>query len=80
MTSEYTDQVRLVGEIRLASIDGNRFAVLPDGGTIVQGHFKPEQEATITEALREHATCRVELIGSGTFGADGALNSEPGIR
>jgi hypothetical protein len=73
LTEEYTDRVTIAGEVRRASLDGNRFAVRQDDGTTVEGRFQPEQEAKITEALHEHATCRVEVLGSGTFGPDGVL-------
>jgi hypothetical protein len=73
LVDEYSDRVNVIGEIRRASIDGNRFAVRQDDGITIEGKFQPEQEATITEALHEHASCRVEVSGKGTFGADGVL-------
>lgn len=73
ITSDYTDTVTIVGEVRRASIDGNRFSVRQDNGTTVEGRFQSEQEATITEALHEHASCRVEIVGRGTFDTDGEL-------
>ncbi|MGI9166202.1 MAG: hypothetical protein ACR2G5_07430 [Pyrinomonadaceae bacterium] len=75
ITDEYTDRVTISGEVRRASIDGNRFTVRQDNGFIVEGRFKPEQEGTITEALHEHASCRVEIGGIGTFGSDGILKT-----
>src|SRR5207253_128034 len=73
ITNEYTDTVTIVGEVRRASIDGNRFSVRQDNGITVEGRFQPEQEATITEALHEHASCRVEIVGKGTFDTVGEL-------
>lgn len=73
MVDEYSDRVKVVGEVRRASIDGNRFAVRQDDGVTIEGKFQSEQEAQITEALHEHSSCRVEVRGKGTFGADGVL-------
>jgi hypothetical protein len=73
MVDEYSDRVKVTGEVRRASIDGNRFAVRQDDGITIEGKFQPEQEAQITEALHEHSSCRVEVSGKGTFGADGIL-------
>lgn len=71
--NEYSDQINIQGEIRSASVDGNRFTVRQDDGSKIDGRFQPPQEVIITEALREHASCRVEIQGVGFFGADGAL-------
>lgn len=73
IADEYNDRVKVVGEVRRASIDGNRFAVRQDDGVTIEGKFQPEQEAKITEALHEHSSCRVEVSGTGTFGPDGIL-------
>lgn len=71
--NEYSDQLNIHGEIRAASLDGNRFTVRQDDGTKVEGRFQPEQEVIITDALREHVSCRVEIQGVGFFSADGIL-------
>ena len=73
LVDEYSDRVNVIGEVRRASIDGNRFAVRQDDGVTIEGRFLPEQEAIITEALHEHSSCRVEISGKGTFGPDGFL-------
>ena len=73
IVGEYTDQINIQGEVRLAAIDGNRFTIRQDDGTKVDGHFETEQETFITEALREHASCRIEIQGTGSFDANGAL-------
>ncbi|PIW64943.1 MAG: hypothetical protein COW13_00200 [Candidatus Omnitrophica bacterium CG12_big_fil_rev_8_21_14_0_65_50_5] len=71
--NEYSDQLNVHGEIRAASLDGNRFTVRQDDGTKVEGRFQPEQEVIVTDALREHVSCRVEIQGVGFFSADGIL-------
>lgn len=73
MVDEYSDRVTIIGEVRRASIDGNRFSVRQDDGVTIEGRFQPDQETMITEALHEHSSCRVEVIGNGTFGSDGVL-------
>lgn len=71
--NEYTDRVKIQGEIRSASIDGNSFTIRQDNGAKINGRFQPDQEIIITDALREHSSCRVEIQGVGFFGTDGDL-------
>ena len=73
IVGEYTDQINILGEVRLASIDGNRFTIRQEDGSKVEGHFDAEQEFLITEALREHNICRLEIHGIGIFDANGLL-------
>ena len=73
IVGEYTDRINILGEVRLASIDGNRFTIRQDDGIKIEGHFKTEQESLITEALREHIVCRAQIQGTGTFDANGIL-------
>jgi hypothetical protein len=53
--------VELRGEVRAADLDGRQFSLLLDDGTKVVAKFTTEQEQTITEALREHASRRLRL-------------------
>lgn len=71
--NEYTDRIKIQGEIRSASIDGNSFTIRQDDGAKISGRFQHDQEIIITDALREHSSCRVEIQGTGFFGTDGGL-------
>ena len=70
----YEDVIDITGEVRLADLDGCNFALRKDDGRKVPGKFDPEQEALITEALRDHATSRLRVRGVAEFSRpDGAL-------
>ena len=65
--------VDLTGEIRAAYLDDGTFILrLPDG-TRVRGRFSGVQETVITEALREHVSRRLHLLGRGEFQRGGKL-------
>ena len=72
-TREYQDMVTVSGEMRGTQLDGNRFTLRLQDGTNVSGKFQPDQETAITDALREHTSCRAEIQGLGIFGPDGLL-------
>jgi hypothetical protein len=65
--SENLDFVDLIGEVRLADLDGRDFSLQLDDGTKIQGKFTPEQESIITEALREHSSRRLRVKGQAEF-------------
>jgi hypothetical protein len=71
--AEYEDAVDLVGEIRAADLDGASFSLRCEDETKVQGKFSPEQEATITDALRQHSTCRLRVKGIAKFQPGGRI-------
>jgi len=65
--SKTQDVVEVLGEIRAADLDGASFLLRSEDGTIIQGTFSPEQEATITDALRQHSSCRLRVRGIEEF-------------
>lgn len=67
----YEDLVNVVGEIRLADLDGRNFTLRQDDGRKISGKFESDQEALITDALRDHATRRLRIKGLGEFLRDG---------
>jgi hypothetical protein len=70
----YEDRVEIVGEVRSADIDQRNFAIRDSSGAKIPAKFRPEHEAEITDALHDHASCRVSVIGFGEFSArDGTL-------
>ncbi|OGP59440.1 MAG: hypothetical protein A2V67_07465 [Deltaproteobacteria bacterium RBG_13_61_14] len=64
---DYLDFVDLIGEVRLADLDGRNFSLQLDDGTKIQGKFTPEQESIITESLREHSSRRLRVKGKAEF-------------
>jgi hypothetical protein len=70
----YEDRVEIVGEVRSADVDQRNFAIRDSTGAKVPAKFQAEHEAEITDALHDHASCRVAIIGVGEFSArDGSL-------
>jgi hypothetical protein len=70
----YEDRVEIVGEVRSADVDQRNFAIRDSNGTKVPAKFRPEHEAEITDALHDHASCRIAIMGVGEFSArDGSL-------
>jgi hypothetical protein len=63
----YEDAVDLVGEVRLADLDGLNFTIRLDDGTKVQGKFDREQEPMIIEALSNHGSSYLRIKGRGQF-------------
>lgn len=55
--------VVLVGEVRVADLDGGEFMLRLEDGTRVTGAFNADQEALVTEALRGHSTRRLRVKG-----------------
>jgi len=70
----YEDHVEIVGEVRSADVDQRNFAIRDAAGAKIPAKFRPEHEAEITDALHEHASCRIAISGVGEFSArDGSL-------
>ncbi len=67
----YSDQVDLVGEVRATDLDGGRLTLRLSDGTKTEARFTPEQEALVTDALKDHATRRLRVTGAGEFVTDG---------
>ena len=65
--SAYEDLVDYTGEIRAADLDRGNFTLKLDDGAKVIGKFSPEQETTITEALRAHLSVRLHVRGRAEF-------------
>lgn len=74
----YTDRIDLVGEVRVADLAG-RFELRLDDGTRVPARFSPEQEALVTEALRDHASRRLRVRGTAEFHPDGKIKGIPAV-
>lgn len=70
----YQDRVEIAGEVRSADIDLRNFAIRDSSGAKIPARFRPEHEAEITDALHEHDSYRVAIVGLGEFSTrDGSL-------
>jgi hypothetical protein len=67
----YEGHVDVTGEVLEADVRQRRFQVWPDERTSVQVTFSPEQESSVTDALKEHRTLRLQVVGAGEFSAQG---------
>ena len=66
--SNYEDTVDVIGEVRMANVGQGSFSLQLDGvETVVSGRFSPEQEAEVLEALRNHRSLRLRVIGIAEF-------------
>jgi hypothetical protein len=63
----YLDIVDQTGEVRATDLDGGRFTLRLEDGSKAEGRFTPEQEAKITDALKDHASRRLRVIGRGEY-------------
>lgn len=72
-TGEYTDVVNVSGEIRAADLDGGNFSLRREDGSKIVGKFAPTQEIQITEALKEHQSCSLQIEGVATFFPTGEI-------
>lgn len=66
--SSYEDAVDVIGEVRMANVGQGSFSLQLDGvEAVVGGRFSPEQEAKVLEALRNHRSLRLRVIGMAEF-------------
>jgi hypothetical protein len=67
----YEDSIDLMGEVRSADLDGRQFAIRLNSGRKIPGKFSSDQEQNITEALREHDSNQLRIVGKGEFRHNG---------
>jgi len=66
--ASYEDTVDVIGEVRMANVGPGTFSLQLDGvEPVVSGRFSPEQEAEVLEALRNHRSLRLRVIGMAEF-------------
>lgn len=68
----YADKVDFTGEVWAADLGGS-FTLRLDDGTKVPAKFSPQQEAVVTETLRDHASRRLRVKGTAEYLADGKV-------
>jgi hypothetical protein len=69
----YDDAVDVIGQVTMARVSKPRMALeLPDGHE-VEAAFRPEDEAVILTALKEHQTAKLRVVGRGQFNSEAVL-------
>jgi len=71
--ASYEDFVDVTGEVTMARVTKPRMAIQLEDGREIEAAVRPQDEADITTALKEHATARLRVVGRGQFGADGRI-------
>ncbi len=71
--NNHRKQVELRGEVRAADLDGRQFSLRLDDGTKVRAKFTTEQEESVIEALRDHASRRLRIKGSAEVARGGKI-------
>jgi len=73
LLAPYQDFVDVQGVVTMARWTNRRMALLLADEQEVDAAFRPEQEETITTALKEHMTARIRIRGRGQFNGSGRL-------
>jgi hypothetical protein len=63
----HTDCVELTGEVRGTDLDGLKFMLRLSDGRKIPGRFEADQESIVLEALGEHTSRRLRVVGQGEF-------------
>ncbi len=69
----HQSRVDVTGEVLEADVRQNRFQLWLDEKTGVACTFSPQQEERVTNALKDHRTCRLNVVGVGEFSPVGKL-------
>lgn len=65
--------VDIIGTVTMARVTEPRTAMISFDGQEIEAPFRPEDEDTVTTALKEHATLQVRLQGRGRISARGKV-------
>lgn len=71
--SAYEDVVDLIATVTMARVVRPRMGLTLDDGREIEAVFSPEDEDTITTALKQHSTAKVQVRGRGVFSESGQL-------
>jgi hypothetical protein len=73
-STSYSDYIDLLGEVRGTDLDGLKFTLRLSDGRKIPGRFEAEQEGIVLEALGEHLSRRLRVVGHGEYSPeDGSL-------
>lgn len=71
--SSYDDYAEVTGEVTMARVSKPRMSIELRDGREIEAAFRAEDEETITTALQQHKTARLQVVGRGQFSVDGVL-------
>jgi len=63
----YEDRIEVSGEVRAADLDVLNFTIRLDDENKIPGKYEREHELQIIEALKDHSTCRLNIVGMAEF-------------
>ncbi len=64
----FEDAIDLVGEVRMANVGPGAFKLqLTEGGALIDGRFESAHEAVVLEALRNHRSVQLRVVGIAEF-------------
>lgn len=64
----FEDAVDLIGEVRMANVGPGAFKLqLPGDGALIDGRFDKDQEAVVLDALRNHRSAQLRVVGIAEF-------------
>lgn len=69
----YEDHINIKGEVLEVDVRQKHFQLWIDEKTKVLVKFSEDQEAEVTNSLKEHKSLRMEVIGRGNFSPDGKI-------
>lgn len=70
----HDDHAEISGEVLEADVKQGRFQLWIDDKNKVLVRFPPDQEETITSALKDHKTVKLEVSGIAEFSSSGKIN------
>lgn len=73
MMTPYTDQVKITGEVLAVDLRRSRFQLWPNDSSSVEVAFTDNQEAEVTDALKNHKARCVRVSGMGEYSPEGRL-------
>ncbi|HVZ46973.1 MAG TPA: hypothetical protein VHA82_24410 [Ramlibacter sp.] len=64
----YEDRVDVIGEVRMANLGPGVFKLqIVESGVSIEGHFDASQEMVVLDALKNHRSVRLHVIGNAEF-------------
>ncbi len=71
--TQHESTLEMTGEVFEADVRQGRFQMRLDDGTQVKVSFSPEQEETVTSALKDHKVCRLVVEGKAECSPEGKV-------
>lgn len=77
---EVQNVVTVTAVVTMANIQNHKMKLALEDGRHIDARFKDDQEIFILEALKDHRTIRLEIVGIGVFFQDGELKAISNIQ